>query len=93
MRVAFVGLGVMGFPMAGHLRAKGHEVTVWNRTREKALAWREHHGGDVADSPHAAAEASEIVFHEQPADVILFQQRLDDSSRQFAVVVRQIDQI
>jgi 3-hydroxyisobutyrate dehydrogenase-like beta-hydroxyacid dehydrogenase len=33
MRVAFVGLGVMGFPMAGHLRAKGHEVTVWNRTR------------------------------------------------------------
>ena len=62
MRVAFVGLGVMGFPMAGHLRAKGHEVTVWNRTREKALAWQERHGGTVAESPHAAAQASEIVF-------------------------------
>jgi len=62
MRVAFVGLGVMGFPMAGRLRANGHEVTVWNRTRAKALDWRERHGGDVAESPHAAAEASEIVF-------------------------------
>jgi hypothetical protein len=60
MRVAFVGLGVMGFPMAGHLRAKGHEVTVWNRTREKALAWRERHGGSVAESPRAAAKSASM---------------------------------
>jgi 3-hydroxyisobutyrate dehydrogenase-like beta-hydroxyacid dehydrogenase len=62
MRVAFVGLGVMGFPMAGHLRAKGHEVTVWNRSAAKAEAWRERHGGAVASSPREAAEAVEIVF-------------------------------
>ena len=62
MRVAFLGLGVMGFPMAGHLRAKGHEVTVWNRSAAKAEAWRERHGGAVASSPRQAAEAAEIVF-------------------------------
>ncbi len=62
MRVAFVGLGVMGFPMAGHLKAKGHEVTVWNRSAAKAEAWRERHGGAVAASPREATEAAEIVF-------------------------------
>ena len=60
-RTAFIGLGVMGFPMAGHLRAKGHEVTVWNRTRARAESWAERHGGAVAASPRAAAAAAEIV--------------------------------
>ena len=44
-RVAFLGLGVMGFPMAGHLAAAGHEVTVWNRTAAKAEAWVARHKG------------------------------------------------
>ena len=44
-RVAFLGLGVMGFPMAGHLAAAGHEVTVWNRSPAKAAAWAEKHAG------------------------------------------------
>ncbi len=61
-RVAFLGLGVMGFPMAGHLARAGHEVTVWNRTRAKAERWREAHGGRIADSPRAAAEGAEAVF-------------------------------
>ena len=59
---AFIGLGVMGYSMAGHLRAKGHGVTVWNRTPAKAGAWVEEYGGKAADSPRAAAEAAEIVF-------------------------------
>jgi 3-hydroxyisobutyrate dehydrogenase-like beta-hydroxyacid dehydrogenase len=62
MRVAFVGLGVMGFPMAGHLKAKGHEATVWNRNAAKAQAWKEKHGGTVAGSPREAAAAAEVVF-------------------------------
>jgi 3-hydroxyisobutyrate dehydrogenase-like beta-hydroxyacid dehydrogenase len=61
-RTAFIGLGVMGFPMAGHLRAKGHEVTVWNRTAGKAEAWAAKHGGTVAATPREAAAAAEIVF-------------------------------
>jgi 3-hydroxyisobutyrate dehydrogenase-like beta-hydroxyacid dehydrogenase len=61
-RVAFVGLGVMGFPMAGHLAAKGHEVTVYNRTPAKAEAWCARHGGRRAATPREAAEAAEMVF-------------------------------
>ena len=61
-RVAFVGLGVMGFPMAGHLAAKGHEVTVYNRTPAKAEAWCRQHGGRSAASPREAAAAAEMVF-------------------------------
>jgi 3-hydroxyisobutyrate dehydrogenase-like beta-hydroxyacid dehydrogenase len=61
-RVAFLGLGVMGFPMAGHLARAGHEVTVWNRTRTKAERWREAYGGRIADSPRAATEGAEAVF-------------------------------
>ena len=45
-KCAFLGLGVMGFPMAGHLVAAGHEVTVYNRSPEKAAAWSEKYGGD-----------------------------------------------
>ena len=61
-RVAFVGLGVMGYPMAGHLVAKGHEVTVYNRTASRAEAWVAQHGHARADTPAAAAEGAAIVF-------------------------------
>lgn len=62
MKVAFLGLGVMGFPMAGHLAAKGHEVTVYNRTAEKAAHWARAHAGKAAASPSQAATGAEIVF-------------------------------
>jgi 3-hydroxyisobutyrate dehydrogenase len=62
-KVAFVGLGVMGYPMAGHLAAKGgHEVTVYNRTAAKAEKWVKQHGGKVAPTPEAAAEGQDFVF-------------------------------
>ena len=53
-KVAFLGLGVMGYPMAGHLKAKGgHEVTVYNRTAAKAEKWVAQHGGRSAATPQA----------------------------------------
>ncbi|MGB7542783.1 MAG: NAD(P)-dependent oxidoreductase [Burkholderiales bacterium] len=62
-KVAFIGLGVMGFPMAGHLAVKGgHDVTVFNRSRAKAEAWVAKHGGKLADTPAKAAEGAQIVF-------------------------------
>src|SRR3712207_4428932 len=61
-KVAFLGLGVMGFPMARHLAAKGHEVTVYNRTAAKAEAWVQAHGGRRAATPAEAARGQEIVF-------------------------------
>ena len=62
-KVAFLGLGVMGFPMAGHLVAKGgHEVTVYNRTPAKAAAWAEKFGGKTAATPKAAAEGQDFVM-------------------------------
>jgi 3-hydroxyisobutyrate dehydrogenase-like beta-hydroxyacid dehydrogenase len=61
-RAAFIGLGVMGFPMAGHLAAKGHDVTVYNRSPARAAAWVERHGGAAAPSPAEAAEGAEFVF-------------------------------
>ena len=61
-RVAFIGLGVMGFPMAGHLARAGHEVTVYNRTSAKAEAWAAKHGGRAAPTPARAADGAEIVF-------------------------------
>ena len=60
--VAFVGLGVMGYPMAGHLAKAGHRVTVYNRTRARADAWRDEYGGAVAATPAEAAAAAEVVF-------------------------------
>jgi 3-hydroxyisobutyrate dehydrogenase len=60
--VAFLGLGVMGFPMAGHLVKKGHRVTVYNRSGEKARAWTAANGGTAAATPRAAAEGAELVF-------------------------------
>ena len=61
-KVAFLGLGVMGYPMARHLKAKGHEVTVYNRTASKADQWTSEHGGRAAKTPREAAEGQEIVF-------------------------------
>ncbi|MEX2482100.1 MAG: NAD(P)-dependent oxidoreductase [Gammaproteobacteria bacterium] len=61
-RVAFIGLGVMGYPMAGHLAAAGHEVTVYNRTQSKAARWVSEHGGRAAASPAAAVATAEFVF-------------------------------
>ncbi len=62
MKLAFLGLGVMGYPMAGHLAKAGHQVTVYNRTAAKAQAWTKEHGGDAKPSPQEAATGAEIVF-------------------------------
>jgi 3-hydroxyisobutyrate dehydrogenase len=62
-KVAFLGLGVMGYPMAGHLKAKGgHEVTVFNRTAAKAAKWVAQHGGKSAKTPKEAAEGQDFVM-------------------------------
>ncbi|MCX5478317.1 NAD(P)-dependent oxidoreductase [Kaistia geumhonensis] len=61
-KVAFLGLGVMGYPMARHLAAKGHDVTVYNRTAAKAESFVTAHGGRMAATPALAAEGQEIVF-------------------------------
>lgn len=62
MRLAFLGLGVMGFPMAGHLAKAGHQVTVYNRTETKARAWATQHGGEHRATPAECASGAEIVF-------------------------------
>ncbi len=62
MNVAFLGLGVMGYPMAGHLQANGHAVTVYNRTESKAQAWAKQHGGAAKATPAEAATGADIVF-------------------------------
>ena len=62
-KVAFLGLGVMGYPMAGHLKNKGgHDVTVYNRTAAKAEQWVKQHGGKSASTPKAAAEGQDFVM-------------------------------
>ena len=61
-KVAFLGLGVMGGPMARHLAQKGHDVTVYNRTHAKAEEWVKAHGGKAAKTPKEAAQGQEIVF-------------------------------
>lgn len=75
-RLAFIGLGVMGYPMAGHLVRAGHQVTVWNRSPDKALRWCAEHGGVPAASPAAAAAGADIVLtcvgrDEDLAEVVL----------------------
>ena len=62
LKVAFIGLGVMGYPMAGHLAQAGHDVVVYNRTRAKADAWVRQHGGALAPTPREAAHERDIVF-------------------------------
>jgi 3-hydroxyisobutyrate dehydrogenase len=61
-KVAFLGLGVMGFPMAGHLAAKGHNVTVYNRSGAKAQEWAKQHKGKAAPTPAEAAKGQDMVF-------------------------------
>jgi len=61
-KLAFLGLGVMGYPMAGHLQAAGHEVTVYNRTRAKAEDWVKQHGGDMGATPREASQGAEFVM-------------------------------
>jgi len=62
MKLSFLGLGVMGFPMAGHLARAGHEVTVYNRSAAKAVKWVETYGGRSAATPAQAAQGAEIVM-------------------------------
>ena len=61
-RVAFIGLGVMGFPMAGHLMEKGHQVTVYNRSAEKAQAWVSRYNGPSAPTPRLGCRGAEVAF-------------------------------
>jgi 3-hydroxyisobutyrate dehydrogenase len=61
-KLAFLGLGVMGFPMAGHLVAKGHQVAVYNRTPAKAAAWVAKHGGTSATTPREAVSGADFVM-------------------------------
>ena len=62
LNVAFIGLGVMGYPMAAYLAKAGHAVTVYNRTAEKASQWQAEHGGAIATTPAAAAQGADFVF-------------------------------
>jgi 3-hydroxyisobutyrate dehydrogenase len=62
MKLTFLGLGVMGYPMAGHLKKNGHDVTVYNRTAAKAKAWVAEHGGGFEETAAEAAQGSDIVF-------------------------------
>ena len=62
MRVAFIGLGVMGYPMAGYLVKAGHDTVVYNRTVSKAEEWVAEYGGSIATTPWEAAERADIVF-------------------------------
>ncbi len=61
-KVAFIGLGVMGFPMAGYISKAGHNVTVYNRTKSKAEKWIKQYKGKIADTPEEAAKDSDFVF-------------------------------
>ena len=62
-KVSFIGLGVMGYPMAGHLKTKGgHDVTVYNRTQSKAEKWTAEYGGEIAETPQQAADGCDFVF-------------------------------
>ena len=61
-KLAFLGLGVMGYPMAGHLQKAGHEVTVYNRTTAKAEKWVAEYGGGFATTPRAAVEGADVVL-------------------------------
>jgi 3-hydroxyisobutyrate dehydrogenase-like beta-hydroxyacid dehydrogenase len=62
IRVAFIGLGVMGYPMAGYLSKAGYETTVYNRTASKAECWSREYGGRVAETPRKAADGTDFIF-------------------------------
>ena len=61
-KVAFIGLGVMGYPMAGFISKAGHKVTVFNRTKSKADKWIKEHKGDIAETPMEAAKDCDFIF-------------------------------
>ena len=61
-KVSFIGLGVMGYPMAGYISKAGHNVTVYNRTKSKAEKWVKEFGGQLAETPKDAAKDSDFVF-------------------------------
>ena len=61
-KVSFIGLGVMGYPMAGYISKAGHNVTVYNRTKSKAEKWIKEYKGNIAETPEAAAKGSDFVF-------------------------------
>jgi len=61
-KVSFVGLGVMGYPMAGYISKAGHNVTVYNRTKSKAEKWIKEYKGKIAETPEEAAKDSDFVF-------------------------------
>ncbi len=77
-KTAFIGLGVMGFPMAGHLKDKGHEVTVYNRSAAKAEEWVARHGAAMAPTPREAASGAEFVFSCVGADADLREVTMGD---------------
>jgi 3-hydroxyisobutyrate dehydrogenase-like beta-hydroxyacid dehydrogenase len=62
MKVAFIGLGVMGYPMAGHLASAGHDVTVYNRTSSKVESWKGQYQGQVASTPAEAVKDADFIF-------------------------------
>lgn len=62
MKLSFIGLGVMGYPMAGHLQNAGHDVRVYNRTAAKAADWAKQYGGSYKESPKEAAQGADMVF-------------------------------
>ena len=61
--VAFIGLGVMGYPMAGYISKGGHNVTVFNRTKSKAEKWIKEYKGNIADTPAEAAKDADLHFY------------------------------
>ncbi|MCP2679659.1 NAD(P)-dependent oxidoreductase [Maricaulaceae bacterium NA33B04] len=61
-KATFLGLGVMGYPMAGHLVKAGHDVTVWNRSAQKAASWTSQHGGTAADTVESGVAEADVVF-------------------------------
>ena len=90
--IAFIGLGTMGYPMAGRLAGAGHQVTVFNRTLARARDWVEQHGGRMAENPGQAAAGVEIVFtcvgtDEQLAQVLLSDDGVLSSMESGAVLV------
>jgi 3-hydroxyisobutyrate dehydrogenase-like beta-hydroxyacid dehydrogenase len=92
MKIAFIGLGVMGYPMAGHLQRAGHQVTAYNRTAAKADAWAQAYGGAVAATPASAAEGAELACccvgnDDDVRSVILGEQGVFAGLRPGAVVV------
>ena len=92
MKLAFVGLGVMGYPMAGHLQRAGHEVTVYNRTVEKAQKWTAQYNGRLAESPREAATGADIVClcvgnDEDVRSVVLGEQGIIAGTRPGGIII------